>query len=53
MRATHLVPARDEAKAWVWMRGTTGFPLDPDVLRGPGEVIRLAPLGIEVPLSEI
>ena len=51
--SAYLVLAQDEAKAWVWIPGTIGFPLEPDVLRGTGEVIRLTPLGIEVPLSEI
>jgi Uma2 family endonuclease len=51
--SVYLVLAQDEAKAWVWIRGSVGFPLEPDVLRGTGEVIRLTPLGIELPLSEI
>jgi hypothetical protein len=53
MRATHLVLAQDEAKAWDWIRGTIGFPVEPDVLRGSGEVVRLTPLGIQVPFSGI
>jgi Uma2 family endonuclease len=51
--SVYLVLAQDEARAWVWLRGALGFPTEPDVLRGLGEVIRLTPLGIEVPLSEI
>ena len=51
--SVYLVLAQDEAKAWVWVRGSVGFPVEPDVLRGTGEVIRLAPLGTELPLSEI
>jgi Uma2 family endonuclease len=51
--AVYLVLAQDEPKAWVWIRGSVGFPVEPDVLHGTGEVIRLTPLGIEVPLSEI
>jgi len=51
--SVYLVLAQDEAKALVWVRSSVGFPVEPDVLRGTGEVIRLTPLGIEVPLSEI
>jgi len=51
--SVYVVLAQDEAKAWVWIRGSVGFPLEPHMLRGTGEVILLTPLGIEVPLSEI
>jgi Uma2 family endonuclease len=51
--SAYLVLAQDEAKAWVWIRGTSGFPAKSEELRGIDEVIRLPPLGIEVPLVEI
>jgi Uma2 family endonuclease len=51
--SAYLVLAQDEAKAWVWLRGASGFPTEPVELRGVGEVIRLTPSGIELPLAEV
>lgn len=50
--AAYLVLAQDEPKAWVWVRGTAGFPPGPEVVDENG-VIRIASLGIELPLTEI
>jgi Uma2 family endonuclease len=49
----YLVLAQDEAKAWVWVRGPDGFPPGPKVIAGEGALIRIAPLGIELLLSDI
>ena len=51
--SAYLVLAQDEAKAWVWKRGTTGLPAEPDEFEGVNELIQLEPLAIEVPLAEI
>ncbi len=50
--AAYLVLAQDEPKAWVWVRGDAGFPPGPQVIGGDG-AIRIPPLRIELPLSEI
>jgi Uma2 family endonuclease len=50
--AAYLVIAQDEPKAWVWVRGTTGFPPGPVVVSEDG-LIRIPSLGVELPLSEI
>jgi Uma2 family endonuclease len=49
----YFVLAQDEAKAWVWLRGPDGFPPGPDVVAGWDAVIRIADLGIDLPLAEI
>jgi Uma2 family endonuclease len=49
----YFVLAQDEAKAWVWVRGPDGFPPGPDVVAAPDAIIRIAALGIDLPLSEI
>jgi Uma2 family endonuclease len=51
--AAYLVLAQDEPKAWLWVRGPNGFPPGPNVLAGPGTVIRVASLGLDLPLSRI
>ena len=50
--AAYLVLAQDEPKAWVWVRGEAGFSPGPEVI-GEGGAIRIASLGIELPLAEI
>jgi Uma2 family endonuclease len=50
--AAYLVLAQDEPKAWVWVRGASGFPPSPDVVDENG-VILIPSLGIELPLAEI
>jgi len=49
----YLVLAQDQMKAWLWSRGTTGFPAGPDVLEGHDATIQVATLGLDLPLSEI
>jgi len=50
--AAYLVLAQDEPKAWVWVRGSAGFPAGPEVIAELG-VIRIPSLGIELPLVEV
>jgi Uma2 family endonuclease len=49
----YLVLAQDEPKAWVWVRGAGGFSPGPDVITGHDAQIDIAPLGINLPFSEI
>jgi len=51
--SAYVVLAQDEAKAWVWVRGSSGFPPGPDVIAGEDGMIRIAALGVDLPLSEI
>jgi Uma2 family endonuclease len=51
--AAYLVLGQDEAKAWVWVRGISGFPAGPDVVAGDNGTIRIEALGLELPLAEI
>ena len=51
--SVYLVLAQDEAKAWFGYAAQSAFLLHLTCFAGTGEVIRLTPLGIEVPLSEI
>ena len=51
--AAYLVLAQDQLKAWVWTRGTAGFPCGPEVVEGGEAAIRVAALGIDLPLGEI
>jgi Uma2 family endonuclease len=48
----YLVLSQDEPKAWVWIRGETGFSAAPEVIEGP-QIVRVPALSIELPLSEI
>jgi Uma2 family endonuclease len=50
--AAYLVLAQDEAKAWVYIRGSEQFPA-PEVIAGEGATIRVPALEIEFPLAEI
>lgn len=49
----YLVLAQDEVKAWLWLRGESGFPAGPEVISGEDEIIRVAALGLDLPLREI
>jgi Uma2 family endonuclease len=49
----YLVIAQDQIKAWVWTRGPAGFPSGPDVLEGDAAVVRIEPLGVDLPLAEV
>jgi len=50
--AAYLVLAQDEPKAWIWVRGDSGFPAGPEVI-GEDGAIRIPSLQIELPLAEI
>jgi Uma2 family endonuclease len=51
--ASYLVLAQDEAKAWLWQRGETGFPPGPAAIAGKDQIIRIAPLGLELPFAKL
>jgi Uma2 family endonuclease len=51
--SAYLVLAQDEPKAWIWVRGESGFSPGPKVIVPPHGFIQIATLGIELPLSEI
>jgi Uma2 family endonuclease len=51
--SAYLVLAQNEPKAWIWIRGETGFSPGPDVIAPSNGMIAIAALGIELPLSEI
>lgn len=50
--AAYLVLARDEPKAWIWVRGGAGFPAGPEVIEA-GKSIRIQSLAIDLSLAEI
>jgi Uma2 family endonuclease len=49
----YLVLLQDEPKAWVWVRGQSGFTGGSEVVAGDDGVVRIPKLSIELPLSEI
>jgi Uma2 family endonuclease len=49
----YLVLAQDEPKAWAWIRAEDSFPPGPNVIAGLDAAIRVAALGIDLPLSQI
>src|ERR1044072_8866895 len=49
----YLVLSQDEPKAWIWVRGATGFSAAPEVIAGEQGTVRVPALSIELPLSEI
>jgi Uma2 family endonuclease len=49
----YLVVAQDEMKAWVWVRGPKGLAPGAEVLKGADAVIRIPPLGIDLPFVEV
>jgi Uma2 family endonuclease len=49
----YLVLSQNEPKVWAWVRGPEGFPAKASELYGTDKIIGLAPLGIDLPLSEI
>jgi Uma2 family endonuclease len=51
--SAYLVLAQDEPKAWVWVRGTAGFPPAPIPVTGLDATVEIAALGLDLPLSEI
>jgi Uma2 family endonuclease len=48
----YLVLAQDERKAWIWVRGESGFSSAPELITHPTAVVHIAGLGISLPLSE-
>lgn len=48
----YLVLSQDEAKAWVWVRGVSGFAAGAEVITEDG-VIGIPALSVELPLSEV
>jgi Uma2 family endonuclease len=51
--SAYLVLSQDEPKAWVWLRGATGFSAGPEVITAADAVIRIPVLSVELPISEI
>lgn len=51
--AAYLVFAQDERKAWVWVRAPEDFSPGPQVVTAQDAVIRIAALGIDLPLADI
>jgi Uma2 family endonuclease len=51
--SAYLVLSQDMPKIWAWVRGAAGFSADLTVVAGHDPIIEIAPLGIELPLSEI
>lgn len=49
----YLVLAQDEIKAWLWARGSAGFPSGPEVLEGGEVLVHIEALGTDLPLSEV
>ncbi len=51
--SAYLLLAQDEPKAWIWVRGTAEFSPEPHPESGLDARVRIAALGIDLPLSEI
>jgi Uma2 family endonuclease len=51
--SAYLVFAQDAAKAWVWRRGTAGFPATPTEISGHDKVIRVEAPNLALPLADI
>jgi Uma2 family endonuclease len=49
----YLVLSQDEPKAWVWVRGESGFSPGAEVIAEADGAIRIPALSIDLPLSEI
>lgn len=49
----YLVFAQDEMKAWVWTRGPKDFSPSAMICEGRGAVVRIEPLGIDLPFAEV
>src|SRR5262245_24767479 len=49
----YLVLSQDEPKAWVWVRGGSGFSPGPDVIKDHDGIIHIAALATDISLSEI
>jgi hypothetical protein len=51
--SAYVVFAQDEPKAWVWVRGDSGFPLGPEVIEGADEAVPVPALGIVLRFSDV
>jgi Uma2 family endonuclease len=51
--SAYLVFAQREPKAWVWVRGSDGFPPAPNVIVGYDKVIHIAALRLVMPLGAV
>jgi Uma2 family endonuclease len=50
--SAYVVLSQDEPKAWLWVRGQSGFAAGPEVIMADG-VIRIPALAVELPLAEL
>jgi Uma2 family endonuclease len=51
--AAYVVAAQDEPKAWLWVRGRTGFTSGPAVIEAREARIKVEVVGIDLSLSQI
>lgn len=51
--AAYIVIAQNEAKAWVWLRGTAGFSAGAVIIAGQDKEIEISALSVQLPLAEI
>lgn len=49
----YLVVAQDKPRAWLWLRGSSGFSPGPVVVAGLEESVKIPTLGLDFPMSEI
>jgi Uma2 family endonuclease len=49
----YLVLSQDEPKAWIWVRGQSGFAGGSEVVAGEDGVVRIPARAIELPLADI
>ena len=50
---TYLICAQDARRVWVWTRGETGWPEQPDVIEDPAASIRIPALDLSLTLEAI
>ena len=50
---TYLICAQDARRVWVWTRGETGWPEQPEVIEGPAASIRIPALDLSLTLEAI
>lgn len=51
--SAYVVLAQHEMKAWIWLRGRSGFPPEPAIVQGADGRIEIADLGMTMSLAEI
>lgn len=49
----YLLLAQDEPRAWLWRRGTDGFPRMPEEFSGPDAIVPLPALGLNLRLVDV